>query len=298
MKFKIDELLTLKSVVDHGGFNRAAGILNKTQSSVSQKVSRLEDKVGTLLIKRDDGCSCTEAGKAIYNYASIVEAKEKEVVTELEHIINSAKPGIRLVIANASLIPLIKNILHDFLLDSDDFNFQLHIEPSRKVVSSILDGCYDIGFGFFQSNMDDFDCIPVREDDRFLVAFEGIEDIEELQRGDLNVLKKKILIATYLDDHSNRPAPKKLRSNFRLVWEISDIGFREELISKGVGLGYVDRDFLNRNKNAIVLNNYSFGEINRKCGFFYLKNYTLSTPFNNFINIIKTGTVESFEECT
>jgi DNA-binding transcriptional LysR family regulator len=298
VRFKIDELLTLKTVVDHGGFNKAARILNKTQSSVSQKISGLEDKVGTILINRENNCCYTEAGKVIYHYASVIETKEKEIASELTHIINSAKPGVRMVIANASPISSIKNILNDFLLSCDDFNFQLHIEPSRKLVSSIMEGCYDIGFGFFQSNMDNFSCIPILEGRRFLVASEGIDNIERLQQGDLNALKKKILIATYLDNHTDRPAPKKLRSHFKLVWQISDIGFREELISSGAGLGYVDLDFLKRNNNVIILNNYSFGVINKVCGFFYPKNHPLTAPFNRLISIIKSTTIEPLEKYT
>lgn len=70
MRLDIDSLRTFKTVVELGGITRAAQKLNLTQSAVSHKLARLEERIGRpLLTKGPGGLGPTADGRNLLSYA-------------------------------------------------------------------------------------------------------------------------------------------------------------------------------------------------------------------------------------
>ncbi len=70
VRLDIESLRTFKAVLEHGGVTRAAKSLNLTQSAVSHKLARLEERVGRpILIKTENGFSPTSDGQGLLHYA-------------------------------------------------------------------------------------------------------------------------------------------------------------------------------------------------------------------------------------
>lgn len=70
MRLDIESLRTFKAVLEHGGVTRAAKSLNLTQSAVSHKLARLEQRVGRpILIKTEAGFAPTSDGQGLLHYA-------------------------------------------------------------------------------------------------------------------------------------------------------------------------------------------------------------------------------------
>lgn len=66
----IDILRTLVTAQSLGGFNRAAQRVGRSQSAVSQQVSRLEDRLGKQIFRKEGrGLVPTEAGDMLLSYA-------------------------------------------------------------------------------------------------------------------------------------------------------------------------------------------------------------------------------------
>jgi DNA-binding transcriptional LysR family regulator len=66
----LDLLRSFVSVVDAGGFTRAAERVHRTQSTVSQQIRRLEDELGRTLLDRNGGeVRVTEDGERLLSYA-------------------------------------------------------------------------------------------------------------------------------------------------------------------------------------------------------------------------------------
>src|ERR1700710_2238627 len=66
----LDLLRSFVSVVDSGGFTRAGERVHRTQSTVSQKIKRLEDDIGQPLLNRSGkDVTPTEAGERLLSYA-------------------------------------------------------------------------------------------------------------------------------------------------------------------------------------------------------------------------------------
>ncbi|RRH88290.1 LysR family transcriptional regulator [Mesorhizobium tamadayense] len=70
MRLDIESLRTFKTVLEYGGITRAAKQLNLTQSAVSHKLARLEERVGRpILMKSGSGFLPTSDGQGLLHYA-------------------------------------------------------------------------------------------------------------------------------------------------------------------------------------------------------------------------------------
>lgn len=75
----LELLRTFVGTVDCGGFTRAGERLNRTQSTISQQIKRLEDHVGqALLIRQGRGVALTSAGETLLTYARRMMALDEE----------------------------------------------------------------------------------------------------------------------------------------------------------------------------------------------------------------------------
>jgi len=73
----------LAAVVRHGSFDRAANELNVTPSAVSQRVKLLEERVGSVLVKRGQPCVATTSGALLCRHTERVQLLESELTGRL-----------------------------------------------------------------------------------------------------------------------------------------------------------------------------------------------------------------------
>lgn len=79
MRLDIDSLRAFKTVLDLGGVTRAAHKLNLTQSAVSHKLTRLEERIGRpILLKGNGGFVPTSDGRSLLSYAERLIALHDE----------------------------------------------------------------------------------------------------------------------------------------------------------------------------------------------------------------------------
>ena len=93
-------LAAVAAVVQQGSFDRAARALNVTPSAVSQRVKLLEERLGTVLIKRGQPCTATEAGRLLCRHIERVGMLEHDLRATLPQIASeTADPRATLRIA-------------------------------------------------------------------------------------------------------------------------------------------------------------------------------------------------------
>jgi DNA-binding transcriptional LysR family regulator len=79
MRLDIDSLRAFKTVVDLGGITRAAQKLHLTQSAISHKLARLEERIGRpIVLKTSTGISPTTDGRSLLSYAERLIALHDE----------------------------------------------------------------------------------------------------------------------------------------------------------------------------------------------------------------------------
>ena len=85
MRLDIDSLRAFKTVLEMGGVTRAAHRLNLTQSAVSHKLARLEDRIGRpILLKSGGGFVLTSDGRSLLSYAERLIALHDEATAHFQ----------------------------------------------------------------------------------------------------------------------------------------------------------------------------------------------------------------------
>ncbi|NVZ65413.1 LysR family transcriptional regulator [Pseudomonas gingeri] len=85
--YDLDLLKTFVCVIDAGGFTKGGERVNRTQSTVSQQIRKLEDQVGRALLVRHRACKevqLTEDGERLMSYARrlVLLASEAQAVMQ------------------------------------------------------------------------------------------------------------------------------------------------------------------------------------------------------------------------
>lgn len=83
MKLDVESLRALRTVVEAGTFTDAATRLGLTQSAVSWKIKRLEERVGLDLVKRGSDIEATPDGRDLLHYAQRILDAHDEAVERL-----------------------------------------------------------------------------------------------------------------------------------------------------------------------------------------------------------------------
>jgi LysR family transcriptional regulator, chromosome initiation inhibitor len=128
----------LAAVVRHGSFERAARELNVTPSAVSQRVKLLEERVGSVLVKRGSPCVATTSGALLCRHTERVQLLEAELSGPLPALPGAqlqAWPMLRVAVNDDSVgtwfIDAIagfcaeRGMLLDLVIDDQDHTAQL-----------------------------------------------------------------------------------------------------------------------------------------------------------------------------
>ncbi|MFN7224328.1 MAG: LysR family transcriptional regulator ArgP [Paracoccaceae bacterium] len=121
-------LAALAAVHRRGSFDLAAAELGVTQSAVSQRLRALEDRAGTLLIRRGNPSQATEAGLRLIRHFDEVVLLERQVATDLPGV-QVGDVNLRIAVNADSLatwvIPAlaqVPGVLFDLVIDDQDFS--------------------------------------------------------------------------------------------------------------------------------------------------------------------------------
>ena len=286
----INEVRVFKAVYEQNGFKRAADTLFVTQSAVSQTIANLEHKLDSLLLERNP-LKLTEAGIRLLNYADVVLNEEESALDDIKNIKNGILSTLSLALNGSVNILYGQELMREYCKDSPLTKIKVNVMPSRQVITAIGSDLWELGFGPFQQQMPEyFEAIPLYSDERILVISKEHPDYADFVREPEKVLQSVPLIVSHLDDQDMRPALAKLRDSFGTIWEISDIDLRISLVSKGLGMSYLDQHLIGhdtRCTSLVPMDELNLARIPLKFGLFHRKGKQLSMGANRFIEVCK-----------
>ncbi|ROS51351.1 LysR family transcriptional regulator ArgP [Frigoribacterium sp. PhB24] len=82
-RFALDQLDTLRAIVDEGTFEAAARRLHVTQSAVSQRIKQLERAAGQVLLRRSTPVETTAAGDVLLRHARQIDLLTSDALARL-----------------------------------------------------------------------------------------------------------------------------------------------------------------------------------------------------------------------
>jgi len=132
-------------VVRQGGFSRAAGVVNATQSTVSKAVKQLEDEFGQALLERlPRGVKLTSAGEVMLRRATSLLAQADDLKAELDEMRDVKRGVLRLGVPYLGSDTLFAKPLTEFRNRYPGIEVQLTEQGSKKLEELVLAGELDI----------------------------------------------------------------------------------------------------------------------------------------------------------
>jgi DNA-binding transcriptional LysR family regulator len=135
------------AVVDGGGFTRAANRLNSTQSTVSQQLKRLEERLGVSLMQRNTrGVTLTERGELMLGYARRLLALNDEALSALEqtHLRGRVRLGSTQEVADGGLADLLAR----FTRLHPDVELEMRVDSNMALQHEVERGELDLAVLF------------------------------------------------------------------------------------------------------------------------------------------------------
>jgi len=293
------EIRVFKMVCDTGGFKTAADRLYVTQSAVSQAVASLERKLGTLLIERGKPIALTESGLRLQAYAELMLQQEQSALTDIANIRQGVVSTLQIAMSG-SVSQLFGNELLEDYCDSNPLTrLKVDVMPSRKIIQGVIADTLELGFGPFQHQMPNLlDTIPLFRESRKLVINDSHSKLTRLLADPESRIQEIPLMVSHLEDPDVRPAIEKLRNEFGTIWEISNLTLRLNMVSRNIGMCYVDERVLRTNPicvNFVKLPGFSFSEVELTFGLYYRKRRSLSAGARQFIDICRSFSFDNIE---
>jgi DNA-binding transcriptional LysR family regulator len=288
MRLENSELRAFRAVIEEGGFKRAADALHISQSAVSQAVAGLESKLGMTLVQRGKDLQLTDVGKRLFEHADDVLRGEQRVLEDIAHLKQGHTETLNLALSGSINRFYAPQLISAYYQDNPNSRMKVSELPARSIISAVLSGDVELGLGPFQKDMAAFTTTPLYRDSRHLVVSPKHPAYEQMIKGDARALKRTPLIASALDNPDMRPSIQRLRDQFSTVWEVSSLSLRIHMVEQGMGVTFIDRKLLREHPTCAsfqIMDDISFGRIDKQVGLYYRSGKTLSDSARYFIDL-------------
>ncbi len=236
LKSTLEQWRMFKAVVDAGGFNQAAALVHKSQSSVHHAVQKLENAIGVVLFENSGRkVKLSPQGELMYRRAAFVLNEAQK----LEAVAASLQAGTETLLRIAVDIIFPSDLLYNVLSKvSEEFPL-LRIEIEETVLSganSLLDsGNVDIAIspfpypGGFSEDLCEIDFAAVAHVDHPLHALDRALTLEDLKS------HRQIVVR-------DSSAERKVDAGWlgaEQRWTVSHIRTSVDMISQGLGFAWL-----------------------------------------------------------
>ncbi len=151
-------LTALSAVLDTGSFEAAAARLNVSQSAISQRIKKLEDQTGAILVRRTRPATATEAGQRLQAHAETLNLLERDVARAMGTPPANIDRPLRIAVTADTLaswvlpaLPKEDALYYDLVIDDQDHSAELLMrgEVAAAVTSrkGAIAGCDVIALG-------------------------------------------------------------------------------------------------------------------------------------------------------
>lgn len=138
-------LITFKTILEAGSFQKAADVLNYTQSTVTFQMKQLEEELGLQLFEKiGRKMSLTQAGREILpGIDTILQGVEQ--IKNYGKNISEITGTLKMAIPDSILIYNMQPFIQAFLHEAPKIQIVIHSVQSGEINQSIVDGTADIG---------------------------------------------------------------------------------------------------------------------------------------------------------
>jgi LysR family transcriptional regulator, low CO2-responsive transcriptional regulator len=142
---EIRHLVAFTTVLETGGFTKAARSLNLTQSALSHQIKTLEEQLGVEVFARlGKRTVLTQAGEILLKYATVVLRELNEARQDLLELQDPGRGRLRISAAGYSCYQLLPRILQEFKAKYPRVELSVSADYTGEAVQHLLEGMLDI----------------------------------------------------------------------------------------------------------------------------------------------------------
>lgn len=138
-------LVTFKTILEMGSFQKAADKLGYTQSTVTFQIKQLEEELSLKLFEKiGRRMELTQAGKDIMPYIDMV-LQGAEQISNYGKSLSEMKGTLKLAIPDSILIYTMQPFIQAFSHEAPNIQLVINSIQSGEIIQSVMDGSADIG---------------------------------------------------------------------------------------------------------------------------------------------------------
>jgi DNA-binding transcriptional LysR family regulator len=171
MTINLHHLRLFASVVEHGGFTKAAARLNLSQPAISKSLGELEKRLDVVLIERAGrSIRLTEAGRTLFARASELFGVERTAERELRELRGIERGVIRIGASTTIATYMLPPLLGRFHARYPRVRIQASSANTRSVLRQLLQFRVDVALVEGPVSHPQVDVQPWRDDELVVIA--------------------------------------------------------------------------------------------------------------------------------
>lgn len=290
---KLDQLRTFQKVVFTGSFTKAARELFITQPAVSQQIKALEDTYRIKLFNRKGKTiQLTSEGEALYTKIDFLLNEVKDIEKLFEDL-SELYIG-RINIASTAIFStyFLPKAMGSFNKKYQGIELELHTGNSHKVITKLLEGSADFGFGGVVKPEPDIQYTMIHQEPFVLVvgaehplAEHGQIVVEDLKPFPFIWREHGTLIRQKMEEMLGGSQATVIFNN---VIEVQNVETVKRLVEEGYGVTIIPEVAVRREITAGWLKEVDLAGLDLKASYYllYPRKRPLSKHARAFLNLL------------
>jgi DNA-binding transcriptional LysR family regulator len=164
-------LVAFTTVLETGGFTRAAEALNLTQSALSHQIKTLEEQLGVEVFARiGKRTVLTQAGEILLKHATVVLRELADARQSLLELRDPGRGRLRISSAGYSCYLLLPRILREFKEEYPRVELSVSADYTGEAVQHLLEGILDIAILVAPPPVRGLVIEPLAQDELFVIV--------------------------------------------------------------------------------------------------------------------------------
>lgn len=288
MSFRVtlDQWRVLQTIIDEGGFAQAAGVLHRSQSSVSYAAKKIQDTLGLKLLEIDGRkARLTPVGQLMLDRARGLLREAESLEQAARQLQQGWSPTISVAVENVLPAGLLMEVLQRFDECGKGTRIHLREEVLSGVTDALDNGLVELAISpsvperYMYESLLDVEFLAVAHRDHELHQAQTAYGVEQL-RDSVHIV---------IRDTGLRPVDAGWVQNEN-KWTVSSFATAIDLVKNGLGFAWLPRPHIEHllvNQTLLPLNLRQGGSHSVSVNLIYAEEHEPGPAHQVFIDLLK-----------
>jgi DNA-binding transcriptional LysR family regulator len=147
LNLTLRQFLVFKTIVESGGFRKAAEVLNTSQPALSKTIQSLEAELGFLLLDRStQTVEMTKAGEAFYERLGELFDLVDQIASNARDVAEGQRGSLSITYTDFAILGQLPETIETFRRQQPRVKIGVRFYPSPRQIELVLNGQVDIAF--------------------------------------------------------------------------------------------------------------------------------------------------------